>query len=170
MGFGINTVTVSGNLTRDPELRSTGGGTAVCGFGIAWNERRKDQQGNWGDVAHFFDVTVWGGQGEWVAKNLTKGTGVVVSGELRYRKWQDQQGNNRSAVDINARNIFVPKGTGGGGGFNDRSDVPVGEDFNTGSGFGGGFGGGSSSVDDEIPFVFREQMWEARDVSHNPFD
>jgi hypothetical protein len=48
--------------------------------------------------------------------------------------------------------------------------VPVGEDFNTGSGFGGGFGGGSSSVDDEIPFVFREQMWEARDVSHNPFD
>ncbi len=162
-GFDINTVTVSGNLTRDPEVRNIpGSGTAVCSLRIAHNERFKDASGEWADRAAYFDVTIWSGLGEWMGRNLTKGQKVVVSGRLRWREWETPEGQKRQAVDITADSV-VPvvrdgDSRGGGGGSNGyaaRSDVPADvSDFQpagVGSGGSGG-GGGRQSADDDIPF------------------
>jgi single-strand DNA-binding protein len=86
----INRVIVTGNLTRDPELRSLPSGTAVCSLRIAVNTRRKDNStGEWTDKANYFDVTVWGAQGENCARYLSKGRPVAVDGRLEWREWQD---------------------------------------------------------------------------------
>jgi single-strand DNA-binding protein len=150
----INRVIITGNLTRDPELRSTGGGTAVCGLRIACNTRRKDSQsGEWVDKPNYFDVTIFGRQGENAAQYLSKGRGVAIDGRLEWREWQDQQGNKRQSVDIIADNVqFLSSGgeggNGGGGGFTPRSDVPVStDDFAPVGG-----GGSSAPADDDIPF------------------
>lgn len=163
-GFDINTVTVSGNLTRDPEVRNLPStGTAVCSLRIAHNERYKDASGEWADRAAYFDVTVWSGLGEWMGRNLTKGQKVVVSGRLRWREWETD-GNKRQAVDITADSVIPivrdSDSRGGGGnsnGYPARSDVPADvSDFQpagVGSGGGGdGGGGGRQSADDDIPF------------------
>ena len=84
----INRVVISGNLTRDPELRSTPGGTSVCSLRIAVNSRRKDDSGNWVDKPNYFDVTVWGAQGENCAQYLAKGRPVAVDGRLNWREWE----------------------------------------------------------------------------------
>src|SRR3954462_8700436 len=82
----INRVTITGNLTKDPELRSTGGGTSVCSLRVAVNSRRKDETGNWVDKPNYFDVTVWGAQGENCAQYLAKGRPVAVDGRLNWRE------------------------------------------------------------------------------------
>ncbi len=126
-GFDINQVTVSGNLTREPELRNLPSGQAVCQLRIAHNERFKDASGEWADRAAYFDVTVWGGLGEWMGRNLAKGQKVVVSGRLKWREW-GEEGNKRQAVDISADSV-VPvvrdAGNAGGGGYSQRSDIPA---------------------------------------------
>lgn len=156
-GFSINTVVISGNLTRDPEFRSLPNGTPVCELGVAVNERIKDETGNWTDRPNYFDVTVWGGMGEWAARSLTKGAGVTVEGRLRYESWE-KDGQKRSKVKIVA-NSLVPRdgssapGNGGGNEFRaQRSDVHVNtDDYRTPEPVGGG-GGSSSPGDDDIPF------------------
>ena len=159
-GFSINTVVVSGNLTRDPELRSLPSGTTVCELGIAVNERNKNAQTNeWEDRANFFDVTVWGGMGEWAARSLQKGAGLTVEGRLRWEQWE-RDGEKRSKIKIVA-NSLVPRddrgqgggGMGNGGGFTaSRSDVPVNTDDFATAPVGGGGGGHSAPADDDIPF------------------
>ena len=104
MANDINQVTLIGRLTRDAELKHTGGGTAVCKFAVAVNRSRKNGD-QWQDEAHFFDIVVWGRQGEAVHQYLTKGKQVGVLGELRQNRWQDNSGNNRSKVEIHANNI-----------------------------------------------------------------
>jgi single-strand DNA-binding protein len=157
-GFDINSVTVSGNLTRDPEVRNLPSGQAVCSLRIAHNERFKDASGEWADRAAYFDVTIWSGLGEWMGRNLTKGQKVVVSGRLRWREWETPGGDKRQAVDINADSV-VPvvrdgDSRGGGGssnGYQARSDVPADmSDFQQPAAVGGG--GGRQSADDDIPF------------------
>ena len=156
-GFNINTVVISGNLTRDPELRSLPNENAVCELGVAVNERMKDGAGNWTDRANFFDVTVWGGMGEWVARNLTKGSGVTVEGRLRWESWE-KDGQKRSKVKIIANSI-VPRdgqsggGGGNGGGFSARADVTVDQgDFAPPREPAHVGGGSGSAADDDIPF------------------
>src|SRR5919202_848447 len=95
----INRVVLVGNLTRDPELRHTPSGTAVCKLRIAVNTRQKDAQGNWGDKPNYFDVTVWGNQGESCAQFLSKGRPVGVDGRLDWREWDAQDGTKRQEVD-----------------------------------------------------------------------
>ena len=126
---------------------------------MAVNTRRKDgQSGEWVDKPNYFDVTVWGAQGENCARYLSKGRGVAVDGRLEWREWQDQQGNKRQGVDIIADSVqFLssPEGAGGGGnggGFTARTDVPVNTDDFAAAPVGGGGGGGSSAADDDIPF------------------
>ena len=157
----INRVILTGNLTRDPELRSLPSGMSVCSLRIASNTRRKDgQSGEWVDKPNYFDVTIWGRQGENAAQYLAKGRPVAIDGRLEWREWQDQQGNNRQSVEIVADNIqFLggrEEGMGGGGnggGFTPRSDVPVDtNDFAAAPVGGGGNGGGSAPADDDIPF------------------
>jgi single-strand DNA-binding protein len=102
----INRVVLTGNLTRDPELRSTPGGTSVCSLRLASNTRRKDSaSGEWVDKANYFSVTVWGAQGENCSRFLAKGRGVCIDGRLEWREWQDQSGNKREAVEIVADSV-----------------------------------------------------------------
>ena len=149
----INRVIITGNLTRDPELRSTGSGMSVCSLRIASNTRRKDNQsGEWVDKANYFDVTVWGRQGENAAQYLSKGRPVAIDGRLEWREWQDKDsGQKRQAVEIVADNVqFLSAGEQGGGnsgGFTPRSDVPVSTDDFAPVG-----GGNSAAADDDIPF------------------
>ena len=156
-GFDINTVTVSGNLTRDPEVRNLpGSGQAVCSLRIAHNERYKDASGEWADRAAYFDVTIWSGLGEWMGRNLHKGQKVVVSGRLKWREWE-QDGNKRQAVDIVADSVVpvVRDGAGGGqsNGYSARSDVPTDmSDFQAPQPAGVGGGGSRPPADDDIPF------------------
>ena len=107
MAASINQVIVSGNLTRDPELRATASGMPILAFGVAVNDRRKNAQtGEWEDYPNFLDVTVFGREAEWLAPKLSKGTGVVVSGKLRWSQW-DVEGGKRSKVEIIADNVKV---------------------------------------------------------------
>ena len=148
----INRVVLTGNLTHDPELRSTTGGTSVCSLRIACNTRRKDQTGNWVDKPNYFDVTVWGAQGENCANYLSKGRPVAIDGRLEWREWEDKQGNKRQSVDIIADSVqfLGPRedgGNGGGGRFTPQSDVPADTgDFQTAPAGSGG------AADDDIPF------------------
>ena len=96
-----NTVTVVGNITRDPELRFPPGGAPVASFGLAWN--RRDQNGE--DVTSFFDVTCWRDLAENVAESLSKGARVVVYGRLDQRSWENQEGERRSKVEIIADEV-----------------------------------------------------------------
>jgi single-strand DNA-binding protein len=129
----INRVILTGNLTFDPELRSLPSGTSVCKLRVACNTRKKNNAtGDWEDKPNYFDVTVWGAQGENCARYLAKGRPVAIDGRLEWSEWQDKDtGKNRSKVEIVADTVqFLggrdDQGGGGqGGGFTPRSDVPV---------------------------------------------
>jgi len=109
----INCVVIVGRLTRDAELKYTAGGQAVCKFSVAVNRRRKNGD-QWEDEANFFDVVLWGRQGEALNQYLVKGKSVGVQGELRQDRWQ-QEGQNRSKVEIVANNIQLLGGTSASG-------------------------------------------------------
>ena len=149
----INSVVITGNLTKDPELRSTPSGTPVCKLRVAVNSRRKDQSGEWVDKPNYFDVTVWGAQGENCAQYLSKGRPVAVQGRLDWREWEAQDGSKRQAVEIIADSVqFLGsrsdnQGGGEGNGFQAKSDVPA--DISDFEGAGVSSGGRS---DDDIPF------------------
>jgi single-strand DNA-binding protein len=154
----VNVVVVTGNLTRDPELRSTPGGTSVCKLRVAVNSRRKDgQSGQWVDKPNYFDVTVWGAQGENCANYLAKGRPVAIEGRLDWREWEAKDGGGkRQSVEIIANSVqFLGSRDGsgggtsegnGGGGFTPSSDVPADTSDFEGAAAGGGGG------DDDIPF------------------
>ncbi len=149
----INRVVLTGNLTRDPELRSTNSGTPVCSLRVACNTRRKDASGQWVDKPNYFDVTVWGAQGENCATYLQKGRPVAVDGRLEWREWDDPNGNKRQAIDIVADSVqFLGsrdggENGGGGGRFTPQSDVPADTaDFETAGAASG------TPADDDIPF------------------
>jgi len=110
----INHVVLVGRLTRDAELKYTAGGQAVCKFSVAVNRRKKNGD-QWEDEANYFDVVLWGRQGESLNQYLTKGKSVGVEGELRQDRWQ-QEGQNRSKVEIVANNIQLLGGSQGSGG------------------------------------------------------
>jgi single-strand DNA-binding protein len=154
----INVVVITGNLTRDPELRHTGGGTAVCDLRVAVNSSRKDgSTGQWVDKPNYFDVAVWGAQGENCANYLSKGRPVAIEGRLDWREWEAKDGSKRQAVQIIAKSVqFLGSrdggGSGGGGGngngFTPRTDTPADTSDYDAAPAGGGGGGG----DDDIPF------------------
>jgi single-strand DNA-binding protein len=110
----LNHVVLIGRLTRDAELKITAGGQAVCKFSIAVNRRRKNGD-QWEDEANFFDIVVWGRQGEALSQYLVKGKMVGVDGELRQDRWQQQDGQNRSKVEIVATYLQLLGGGSGGG-------------------------------------------------------
>jgi single-strand DNA-binding protein len=144
----VNRVVLTGNLTRDPELRSLPSGTSVCSLRVACNTRRKDGEGNWVDKPNYFDVTVWGAQGENCAQYLSKGRPVAVDGRLEWREWEDKQGQKRQSVEIVADTVqFLGSRDGGenGGRFTPQSDVPADTaDFEPAP--------AAAGSDDDIPF------------------
>ncbi len=124
-----NTVTIIGNVTRDPELRYLTSGTALASFGVAWNNRYKDRNGEQVEDTSFFDVTCWRDLADHVAESISKGDRVIVYGKLEQRSWETQEGEKRSKVEIVADEVApslrwatakVEKirrdGPGGGGG------------------------------------------------------
>ena len=115
----INRVVLTGNLTRDPELRSLPSGMSVCSLRIACNTRRKNNStGEWEDKPNYFDVTVWGAQGENCARFLSKGRPVALDGRLEWREWEEREtGNKRQAIDIIADAVQFLGG---------RDDAPAG--------------------------------------------
>jgi single-strand DNA-binding protein len=121
MAANINRVVLVGNLTRDPEMKHLPSGTALCSLRIAVNTRRKDETGQWTDKPNYFDVSVWGNQGESCAQYLAKGRPVAIDGRLEWREWEATDGSgkrrqSRSSPDnvqfLGGRN----DGDGGGGG------------------------------------------------------
>jgi single-strand DNA-binding protein len=148
----INRVIVTGNLTRDPELRSLPSGNSVCKLRVAVNSRRKDgATGEWVDKPNYFDVTVWGAQGENCATYLSKGRPVAVDGRLEWREWEAQDGSKRQAVEIIADSVqFLGSrgdSDGGGNGIAAQSDVPADT-----SDFEGSEPAAVGASDDDIPF------------------
>ena len=141
----INRVVLVGNLTRDPELRHTPSGTAVCNLRLAVNTRRKDETGQWVDKPNYFDITVWGNQGERCAQYLSKGRPVAIDGRLEWREWDATDGSGkRQAVEIVAENVQFLGSRGDGGG-----DAPQ---FVPAGAAGESADFPASSADDDIPF------------------
>ncbi len=164
-GTNINRVILTGNLTRDPELRSTGSGFQICSLRLAVNSRRKDNQsGQWIDEPNYFDITVFGAQGENCSRFLSKGRPVAIDGRLKWREWTDQNsGQKRQAVEVIADSVqFLGGGEGGGGGQGGGgygseqsftpppSDVP--SDTSDFQPAGATANGHSTPSDDDIPF------------------
>jgi single-strand DNA-binding protein len=149
MAASLNRVVIVGNLTRDPELRNTPSGTAVCSLRVAVNSRRKDQTGQWVDKPNYFNVTVFGQQGENCAQYLSKGRPVAVDGRLEWREWESEAGK-REAVEIVAETVqFLGSrgdGEGGGAAAGGSGYIPA----DTGSAPAADFP--SSASDDDIPF------------------
>ena len=116
----INRVSISGNLTRDPELRVTPSGMQVLGFGVAVTDRRKNNQtGEWEDYPNFVDCTIFGNRGESMGRILHKGMKVAVEGKLRYSAWEDKNGGGRrSKIEVIVDEIELmsqnPNGAHGG--------------------------------------------------------
>lgn len=152
-----STVTIVGNITRDPELRFTAGGKGIASFGVAVN-RRWQQNGEWQEKVSFFNVTAWDTLGENIAASLTKGTRVIVTGRLEQREYETKEGEKRNVVEIVADEIgpslrwaraeverISRDGSSGGGGGNSG-----------GSNSGGGASSGNRAPDpvygDEEPF------------------
>ena len=154
----INRVILTGNLTRDPEVRSTNSGLSVCSLRLAVNSRRKDgTTGNWVDEPNYFDITVFGAQGENCARFLSKGRPVAVDGRLRWREWQTDNGDKRQAIEVIAESVQFLGGRddagGGGGGFTPQTDVPVNtSDFAPQPATAAVANGSPAPADDDIPF------------------
>ena len=154
----INRVVLTGNLTRDPELRSLPSGMSVCSLRIAVNTRRKGASGDWEDKPNYFDVTVWGAQGENCARYLSKGRPVALDGRLEWLEWETQDGGKRQAVDVVADTVQFLGGRdegapSGGGGFAARSDIPADtSDFSAPAPSPVGSAGAGATGDDDIPF------------------
>ncbi len=144
-----NSVTVVGNLTRDPELRYTTGGRGVASFGLAVN-RRYQQNGEWQEQTSFFNITAWGDLGENLAASVSKGARVIVTGRLQQREYQTKEGENRTIVEI------IADEAGPSLRWAQAQVERISRDDATSSGGGGGGGGGRSAPDpvygDEEPF------------------
>jgi single-strand DNA-binding protein len=153
----INRVVLTGNLTSDPELRALPSGTSVCKLRLAVNTRRKSAAGDWEDKPNYFDITVWGAQGENCARYLSKGRPVAVDGRLEWREWESSDGSGkRQAVDIVADTVQFLGGRDdaapSSGGFTPRSDIPVDTNDFAAAPAGNGSPRPADPADDDIPF------------------
>lgn len=149
----FNKIIVIGNLGRDPELRYTPQGSAVCNFSIATNEKKRDKAGDLQDVTTWFRVTLWNKQAENASKYLTKGSSVYIEGRLRVEEWADKDGKNRFTLEVNATDMqFLSGGsrtdeTSGDSGYTGDND-----NFAAPGGSGGDRTASVSPSDDDIPF------------------
>jgi single-strand DNA-binding protein len=157
----FNKIILVGNLGRDPELRYTPQGKAVCSFSMATNEKRRDKSGELQDVTTWFKVTLWGNQAETASKYLAKGRPVYIEGRLRIEEWTDRDNNNRFTLDVQATDMqFISAGrdeagfSGGGDDFDTHSGPPQASSSAGASATGTGNAPVSapSNADDDIPF------------------
>lgn len=136
----VNKCFLTGRLTRDPDLRQTAGGTAVLGFGLAVNDRRKNtQSGQWEDYTNFIDCTILGARAESLSHILAKGMKVTVEGKLRWSQWE-KDGQKRSKIEVLVDEIEIPDK----GGSQAAQDAPKTYD--------GGYPAPDAYSDEEVPF------------------
>lgn len=150
----FNKIILVGNLGRDPELRYTPQGTAVCNFSMATNEKKRDKAGEQQDVTTWFRVTLWRQQAENAAKFLTKGSPVYIEGRLRVEEWTDRDGNNRYTLEVQGTDMQFLGGGARSEDF-DREGGDEAEFAGPSSAPSGGGGGGftrPAASDDDIPF------------------
>ena len=146
----INRVILTGNLTADPELSTLPSGTSVCKLRLAVNRRYKDQSsGEWTEKPNYFDIKVWGAQGENCANYLSKGRPVAVDGRLEWSEWESQDGSKRSKVEVVADTVqfLGSRGDSGeapAGGFRQTAELKA-EPVEA-------MAGGGAAADDDIPF------------------
>jgi len=135
----LNRTLLIGNLTRDPELRYTAQGTPVCNFGLAVNNRRRE------DEVLFVDITCWGSQAESVATHMVKGRQVLIEGRMTYRTWENQEGQKRSKHEVVADSVqFMDRAPNG----NDRGSDGGAESGQTPA----AVGAGGAPAEDDLPF------------------
>lgn len=115
----VNIVCLAGNLTRDPEVRTTNSDMSICSFGLAVNERRKE-----GDKAHFFDCKAFGKTAETIAKHFTKGKPIFLRGRLQLEQWEDKDGQKRSKVSVIAEEFQFVESKRDGAKRSESDDVP----------------------------------------------
>ena len=149
----FNKIILIGNLGRDPELRYTPQGDAVCSFSMATNERKKDKSGEFQDVTTWFKITLWRRLAENASKYLTKGRPVYVEGRLRIEEWTDRDGKNRYTLEINATDLQF---LGGGNPDGSYSDAPADNEYSQTNDFQTDSGTPPASAaapsDEDIPF------------------
>ncbi len=149
---GFSKAIITGNLTRDPELRTTANGSTVCGFSVAVNRVYKDSSGEQKEDVSYIDCSAWGRLGEMISQYAKKGSGVLVSGRLDQRSWEDKtDGKKRSRVEIVVEDfnfVGAPRGDGGSS---------------------SSFGGGSSSMQDAANDIPDDVPEEEIDLSDVPF-
>ncbi len=164
----FNKITLVGNLGKDPELRYTPQGTAVCSFSMATNEKRRDKSGEFQNIATWFRVTLWGNQAETASKFLAKGRQVYIEGRLRLEEYTDREGNIRQSLEVNGNDMqFLgggerTEGSGdySGGQHDDRDDhdthsgppPSAGSSAASVSGDVGAKSAPAATNDDDIPF------------------
>jgi len=144
----FNKITIVGNLGRDPELRYTPQGNAVCNFSMATNEKRRDKSGDLQDITTWFRVTLWGRQAENASKFLQKGSPVYIEGRLRVDEWTDRDGKNRYTLEVNANDMQFLSG-GRADDFAPSDDDDYGSQASSQAASASGSGDPS---DDDIPF------------------
>lgn len=148
----MNTVSIIGNLGQDPEMKFTQGGTALLKLSVAVNERWKDKSGEKQERTHWVRCTVWGNRAEALNKILSKGDKVGIEGSLEENRWEDQQGNKRTQLQVKVRDVTLlgsPSRQGGGGG-------PAPSSGPEDDGYADGFG-------DDIPFAHCAEVRRDRD-------
>lgn len=144
----FNKITIVGNLGRDPELRYTPQGNAVCNFSMATNEKRRDKSGELQDITTWFRVTLWGRQAENASKYLQKGSPVYIEGRLRVDEWTDRDGKNRYTLEVNANEMqFLSGGRSDDYSSSDESDYGSQASSQAAAASGSG-----DPSDDDIPF------------------
>ena len=150
MARGFSKAIIVGNMTRDPELRSTPSGAQVCSFTVAVNRNYKDGSGDNKEQVSFLDCSAWGRSGEIIAQYAKKGSGILVSGRIEQRSWEDKEGQKRSRVEIVVEDFnFIGGGNGDGGSYS-----------------GGSKGGANNSTTDVAPDDISD---ETIDLSEIPF-
>ena len=155
----INRVLISGNLTRDPELRQTAGGMAILSFGVAVNDRRRNpQSGNWEDYANYIDCTMFGNRANSLSNILTKGMKVAIEGKLRYSQWE-RDGQKRSKIEVIVDELEFMSSRNGNGNGNQGYGQSYGQSYNQAPAQSYGasaampvIDASSSVYDDDIPF------------------
>jgi single-strand DNA-binding protein len=157
MATDMNSVTLIGRLTRDAELKYTVNGIAVCKFSIAVNRKKKNGD-EWVDEASFFDIVLWGRQGEALNQYLQKGKQIGVAGELRQERWKQQDGQKRSRIEVVANNIQLL-----GGGRDSESNGRSGSYGNNGGGYGGNNMGNTQAPMSNKPSEKSDESYSGND-------
>ena len=124
MARGFSKSIIVGNLTRDPEVRTTASGTQVCSISVAVNRSYKGNSGEQQDQVSYFDCSAWGKLGETIAQYAHKGSGILISGRLEQRSWEDKEGQKRSRIEIVVDDFNFIGGGNGGGDFSGGNSAP----------------------------------------------